>query len=54
MIIITLRCNHKCKYCHAAVAPMTALEFDMSIEIAKKVVDTIFYTNSPGLTIEFQ
>jgi len=54
MIVITLRCNHKCKYCHAAVAPMSAKEFDMSQETAKEVVDTILYTNSPTLTIEFQ
>jgi len=54
MIIVTLRCNHKCKYCHAAVAPMSAKEFDMTQEIAQKTVDTIFYTNSPSLTIEFQ
>lgn len=54
MIVTTLRCNHKCKYCHAAVAPMTATDMDMSIETAQKVVDTIFYTSSPWLTIEFQ
>jgi len=54
MIVVTLRCNHKCKYCHAAVAPMSAKEFDMTQETAKKTVDTIFYTNSPSLTIEFQ
>lgn len=54
MIVTTLRCNHKCKYCHAAVAPMTAKEFDMDEETAKQVVDTIFYTNSESLTIEFQ
>ncbi len=54
MIVTTLRCNHKCKYCHAAVAPMTAKEYDMDEETAKKVVDTIMYTNSPNLTIEFQ
>jgi len=54
MIVVTLRCNHTCKYCHAAVAPLTATEFDMSIDTAKKVVDAIFYTNSPSLTIEFQ
>lgn len=54
MIIVTLRCNHKCKYCHAAVAPMTATQFDMDEATAKKTVDTIFYTNSPHLTIEFQ
>jgi len=54
MIVTTLRCNHKCKYCHAAVAPMTAKNLDMTLETARKVVDTIFYTSSPGLTIEFQ
>ena len=54
MIVTTLRCNHKCKYCHAAVAPMSAKNMDMTLETAKRVVDTIFYTNSPSLTIEFQ
>ena len=54
MIVTTLRCNHKCRYCHAAVAPMEAKNFDMTKETATKVVDTIFYTNSPSLTIEFQ
>lgn len=54
IIVTTLRCNHKCQYCHAAVAPMTAKEMDMTKETAKKVVDTIFYTSNPSLTIEFQ
>jgi uncharacterized protein len=54
MIVTTLRCNHKCQYCHAAVAPMTAKNLDMSIDTARKVVDTIFYTSNPNLTIEFQ
>jgi len=54
MIVVTLRCNHHCRYCHAAVAPMTAKEFDMTEETAKTVVDTIMFTNSSHLTIEFQ
>ncbi len=54
MIVTTLRCPHKCLYCHAAVAPMTAKNLDMTQETAQKVVDTIFYTSSPSLTIEFQ
>lgn len=54
IIVTTLRCNHKCQYCHAAVAPMTAKNMDMTEETAKKVVDTIFYTSSNSLTIEFQ
>lgn len=54
IIVTTLRCNHKCQYCHAAVAPMTAKDMDMTQETATRVVDTIFYTSSPSLTIEFQ
>lgn len=54
MIVTTLRCPHKCRYCHAAVAPMSAKNLDMTEDTARKVVDTIFYTSSPNLTIEFQ
>jgi len=54
IIVTTLRCNHKCKYCHAAVAPMTAEDMDMTEETAKKVVDTIFFTSNTDITIEFQ
>jgi len=54
IIVTTLRCNHKCRYCHAAVAPMDQTELDMSIDTARNVVDTIFYTSNPDLTIEFQ
>lgn len=54
IMVVTLRCDHKCKYCHAAAAPLTAKNVDMSIEVARKTVDTIFYTTSPVLTIEFQ
>lgn len=54
IVVTTLRCNHKCQYCHAAVAPMTAKDMDMTEDTAKKVVDTIFFTSSPNLTIEFQ
>lgn len=54
IVVTTLRCNHKCQYCHAAVAPMTAKDMDMTMDTARKVLDTIFYTSSPNLTIEFQ
>lgn len=54
MVVPTLRCNHTCKYCHAAVAPMNAVGMDMDEETARKVVDTIFFTNSPSFSIEFQ
>ena len=54
IMVITLRCNHKCQYCHAAVAPMSAKEMDMTVDIAKKTIDTMFFSTSPEITIEFQ
>jgi His-Xaa-Ser system radical SAM maturase HxsB len=54
IIVTTLRCNHKCQYCHARVAPMTARDMDMTTDTAKKVVDTIFFSSNQNLTIEFQ
>gem|GEM_PF-5803220 len=33
---------------------MSAKDMDMTEATAKKVVDTIFFTSNPSLTIEFQ
>jgi len=33
---------------------MTAKDMDMTEDTAKKVVDTIFFTSNPDITIEFQ
>ena len=54
IIIVTLRCNHKCKYCHAAAAPEDATIYDMSIDTARETVDTILCSPASDLTIEFQ
>ncbi len=54
IMIVTLRCDHKCKYCHAAAAPLTAKKYDMSLETARRAVDTMFYSTATGITIEFQ
>ena len=54
IIILTLRCNMKCVYCHASSRGMNEVGFDMSEETASKVVDFIFQTPSEGVTIEFQ
>lgn len=54
IIVVTLRCNHKCLYCHASSGSKESKELDMSLDTAKGVVDTIFKTTSPSFTIEFQ
>ncbi len=54
MIVVTLRCNETCVYCHASRADMTATQTDMSKETAEKAVDLILQTPSQYVTIEFQ
>lgn len=54
IIVVTLRCNMKCIYCHASSKAVDKKEFDMDKETAKKTVDFIFQTPSKSITIEFQ
>ncbi len=54
IIVTTLRCNHRCVYCHASIASEKAKWLDMDKETATKVIDSIFYTSKQSLTIEFQ
>ncbi len=53
-MVVTLRCNESCVYCHAARAEMDQVETDMTPEIAEKAVDLALQTTSPFVTIEFQ
>jgi His-Xaa-Ser system radical SAM maturase HxsB len=54
MVVITLRCNHRCNYCHASSQDADTQKFDMNIETARQVVETIFMSPSPYIKIEFQ
>jgi uncharacterized protein len=54
IMIVTLRCNEVCVYCHASRRDMSETRFDMSTETARQVVDTIFESPSESITIEFQ
>ncbi len=54
IIVVTLRCNMKCVYCHASSVDESKLDFDMTPETAKKTVDFIFQSSSPNIAIEFQ
>ena len=54
IIIVTLRCNEVCVYCHASRRGMEERSADMSIDLARTVVDTIFQSPSETLNIEFQ
>ncbi|HOX27844.1 MAG TPA: His-Xaa-Ser system radical SAM maturase HxsB [bacterium] len=54
IVIPTLRCNQKCRYCHASAVGRGSSEYDMTPETAKRVVDTIFNVPGINISIEFQ
>ncbi len=54
MMVITLRCNQKCKYCQVSSEHADAKKYDMSRQTARKCVDLVFQTPSPYVKIEFQ
>ncbi|HZS36863.1 MAG TPA: His-Xaa-Ser system radical SAM maturase HxsB [Polyangia bacterium] len=54
IVVVTLRCNETCVYCHASRADMDAVQTDMTPELAERTVDRILQTTNPAVTIEFQ
>jgi uncharacterized protein len=54
VVITTLRCNQDCRYCHASRTDMDRVDTDMSLETAKKVVDTAMQSTSPYINFEYQ
>src|SRR5208282_5386679 len=44
IVVVTLRCNETCVYCHASRADMKDTQTDMTKEIAEKTIDKIFAT----------
>jgi His-Xaa-Ser system radical SAM maturase HxsB len=54
IIVPTLRCRMKCRYCHASSVPINSKGYDMDKKTAKKTIDFIFQSPSDAITIEFQ
>ncbi len=54
IVVVTLRCNHKCIYCHASAKTCEDKGYDMDMKTAKQTVDTIFKTTNDAIAIEFQ
>lgn len=54
MIVVTLRCNCLCKYCHASSVDLQKRDFDMDWKTAKKTIDMIFQTPCNEIKIEYQ
>lgn len=54
MMVITLKCCNDCSYCQVSAEGDDAQGFDMTPEVARRVVDYIFKSPSPSIKIEFQ
>lgn len=54
IVIVTLRCDHRCSYCQAGSQGLDAKGLDMDISTAQKVVDRILESPNKNITIEFQ
>ncbi|MDD2708684.1 MAG: His-Xaa-Ser system radical SAM maturase HxsB [Verrucomicrobiae bacterium] len=56
MMVLTVRCNMKCNYCHATseIENGDRKRYDMPPEVIRKTVDCILSAPSPFLKIEFQ
>ncbi|MCX5782728.1 MAG: His-Xaa-Ser system radical SAM maturase HxsB [Elusimicrobia bacterium] len=54
MVVPTLRCNSDCIYCQVSSKDNKVSSYDMDVNTAKNVVETIFKTPSKYIKIEFQ
>ncbi|MBI5478979.1 MAG: His-Xaa-Ser system radical SAM maturase HxsB [Deltaproteobacteria bacterium] len=54
VLVVTLRCNQRCAYCHASRRPMSTTGVDMTTDVAERAVRVAFQSPAPSLTFEFQ
>ncbi len=54
MMVVTVRCNHRCRYCQVSSEAEETSKFDMSPETARRVTDCIFQAPGRDIKIEFQ
>ena len=54
IFVVTLRCEHTCRYCQVSRQSAAKNEFDMTEETARRALELAFRSPSPQLKIEFQ
>jgi uncharacterized protein len=54
IFVVTLRCEHTCRYCQVSRQSASKSEFDMTEETARQALELAFRSPSPQLKIEFQ
>src|ERR1700729_1931736 len=54
MFVVTLRCEHTCRYCQVSRQASSKSEYDMSQDTARRALEMAFRSPSPHLKLEFQ
>jgi uncharacterized protein len=54
IFVVTLRCEHTCRYCQVSRQPSAKSEFDMTEPTARRALELAFMSPSPQMKIEFQ
>lgn len=54
MFVVTLRCEHTCRYCQVSRQSSARSEYDMSQDTARRALELAFHSPSPHLKLEFQ
>lgn len=54
MFVPTLRCDNACVYCQVSRVSACDTGYDMSLETARRAVDSMFRSPNPNLKVEFQ
>jgi uncharacterized protein len=54
LFVVTLRCEHSCRYCQVSRVSQDRAAFDMDEATAERAVDLMFRSPSPTLKVEFQ
>ena len=54
IFVLTLRCEHTCRYCQVSRQSSARSEFDMNRETARRALALAFRSPSPHLKLEFQ
>src|ERR1035441_9228408 len=54
IFVVTLRCEHTCRYCQVSRQSAAKNEFDMTEETARRALELAFRSPSPQLKIELQ